>query len=79
MLFRSTLVLYGTGFNGSKQVTATIGGVSVPVAFAGAQGTYPGLDQINLPLPQGLIGRGKVDVIVTASGKPSNPVNIVVR
>ena len=76
---QATLILYGTGFNGAKQVTATIGGVSVPVAFAGAQGTYPGLDQINIPLPQSLIGRGKVDVIVTAAGKPSNPVNIVVR
>ena len=76
---QATLVLYGTGFNGAKQVTATIGGVSVPVAYAGPQGTYSGLDQINLLLPQSLIGRGKVDVIVTAAGKPSNPVNVVVR
>ena len=76
---QATLVLYGTGFNNAKQVTAMIGGVSVPVAFAGPQGTYPGLDQINLSLPQSLIGRGKVEIIVTAVGKPSNPVNIVLR
>ena len=57
----------------------TIGGVSVPVAYAGAQGTYAGLDQINLPLPGSLAGKGKVDVVITASGKVSNPVNVVLQ
>jgi uncharacterized protein (TIGR03437 family) len=60
-------------------VTATVGGVAAPVAYAGPQGTYAGLDQINVTLPAGLAGRGKVDVVVTAGGKPSNPVNLVIR
>jgi uncharacterized protein (TIGR03437 family) len=51
----------------------------VPVAYAGPQGTYAGLDQINLSLPQSLTGKGKVDVVVTAAGKPSNPVHITIR
>ena len=76
---QATLVLYGTGLNGAKDVTATVGGVTVPMAYAGPQGTYAGLDQINLSLPQTLIGKGKVDVVVTAAGKPSNPVNITIR
>jgi len=76
---QSTLVLYGTGFNGAKDVTATVGGVAVPVAYAGPQGTYAGLDQINLPLPGSLAGKGKVDVVVTAGGKASNPVNVEIR
>lgn len=76
---QATLILYGTGLNGAKDVTATIGGVSVPVAYAGAQGTFAGLDQYNLTLPQTLAGKGKVDVVVTAGGKVSNPVNITVR
>lgn len=76
---QATLVLYGTGLNGAKDVTATVGGIAVPVAYAGPQGTYAGLDQINLSLPQSLAGKGKVDVIVTAAGKPSNPVHITLR
>jgi uncharacterized protein (TIGR03437 family) len=76
---QATLVLYGTGLNGAKDVTATVGGVMVPVAYAGPQGTYAGLDQINLSLPQSLTGKGKVDVVVTAAGKPSNPVHITIR
>lgn len=74
-----TLILYGTGFNGAKNVTATIAGASAPVAYAGPQGTYTGLDQINLPLPASLAGRGQVDIVVTAGGKASNPVNITIR
>ena len=76
---QATLVLYGTGLNGAKEVTATVGGVAVPVAYAGPQGTYAGLDQINLTLPQGLAGRGKVDVVITAGGKPVNPGDVVTR
>ena len=76
---QATLVLYGTGLNNAKDVTATIGGVAIPVAYAGPQGAFAGLDQINLALPAALIGKGKVDVVITAAGKPSNPVNIVIQ
>jgi uncharacterized protein (TIGR03437 family) len=75
----ATLVLYGTGLNNAKDVFATIGGIAVPVAYAGPQGTYAGLDQINLPLPASLAGKGKADVVITAGGKPSNPVNVVIQ
>jgi uncharacterized protein (TIGR03437 family) len=76
---QATLILYGTGLNGAREVTATIGGVAVPVAYAGPQGTYAGLDQINIPLPQSLAGKGRVNIVITAAGKPSNPVNIVIQ
>ena len=77
---QTTLILYATGLTGGLQdVTATIAGLPIAVAYAGPQGTYAGLDQINLPLPASLIGKGKVDVIITAAGKPSNPVNLVIR
>jgi len=49
------LVLYGTGIrhrSSDAAVTATVNGISVPVQSA-AQGTYPGLDQVNLALPRG--------------------------
>jgi uncharacterized protein (TIGR03437 family) len=69
------LVLYGTGLRGRtdlNQVTATIGGVPVPVAYAGTQGQFPGLDQINLTVPRSLAGRGMVDVVVTVEGQATN-------
>ncbi len=69
------LVLYGTGMRGRadlSQVSATIGGVSAPVAYAGAQGQFPGLDQINITIPRSLAGRGMVDVVVTVEGQASN-------
>ncbi|NOT61207.1 MAG: hypothetical protein HOP19_13390, partial [Acidobacteria bacterium] len=41
-------------------LTATIGGVTSEVLYAGAQG-LAGLDQVKLRLPLTLIGRGDVD------------------
>jgi uncharacterized protein (TIGR03437 family) len=69
------LVLYGTGLRGRtslNQVTATIGGAAAPVAYAGPQGQFPGLDQINVTVPRSLIGRGLVDVVVTVEGQATN-------
>ena len=74
---RVYLVLYGTGIRNRSlnSVTATIGGVSVPVQYAGLQSTYPGLDQVNVgPLVQGLVGKGTVSLILTVDGVPANPV-----
>lgn len=72
------LVLYGSGI-GVASVTATIGGVSATRQYSGAQGEYPGLDQVNLLIPASLAGKGKVEVVVTADGKAANPVYIVVQ
>ena len=76
------LILFGTGLGktgGNPAVSATIGGASSAVGFAGAQGQFGGLDQYNLLLPASLAGRGKVETIVTAGGKASNPVNITIK
>ena len=73
------LVLYGSGLGSATTATATIGGVSATVAYAGAQGTYSGLDQYNILIPASLAGKGKVDVVVMAGGKPSNAVNITIQ
>jgi uncharacterized protein (TIGR03437 family) len=72
------LVLYGTGI-GTATVTAKIGGVNATVTYSGTQGQYPGLDQVNLLLPSSLAGSGQVNVVVTATGKPSNPVFVVIQ
>ena len=72
------LTVYGTGI-GTATTTVTIGGVAAQVLYSGPQGTYPGLDQVNLAIPSSLAGKGKVNVVVTAGGKLSNPVYILVQ
>ena len=75
------LLLFGTGMRGFKQqATATIGGVSVPVAGPVAQSQYAGLDQLNLgPLPRALAGRGELTIVVTVDGKAANAVTVSLR
>ena len=73
------LIVYGSGLGNASSATATIGGVPATVAYAGPQGTYAGLDQYNILIPAAVAGMGQVDVVVTAGGKPSNPVNITVQ
>ena len=70
------VVVYATGLNGATDVSATIGGVAANVESAGAQGAIAGLDRIKLTLPPGMAGAGSVPVVVTAGGKPSNPVMV---
>ena len=73
------LELFGTGIKGRSSlanVTATIGGEDVDVLFAGPQGQFPGLDQVNLSLPQGLHTRGETDVVLTVDGHAANKVRV---
>jgi uncharacterized protein (TIGR03437 family) len=76
------LILYGTGVRGIgnlSAIQATIGNMNLPVLFAGAQGTFVGLDQINLgPIPRGLIGAGAVDVILRVNNQPANTVQVCI-
>jgi uncharacterized protein (TIGR03437 family) len=51
----------------------------VETLFAGPQGQYAGLDQINLRLPQSLRGRGDLDVVLTVDGKTANTVRINIK
>ncbi len=77
------LSLYGTGIRKRRDlagVTATVGGLPVPVLYAGPQSDLPGLDQINLgPLPAALKGRGEVPIVVLIDGIEANTVRITVE
>jgi uncharacterized protein (TIGR03437 family) len=76
------LILNGTGVrfrSNLSAVSAKIGGIDAPVLFAGAQGDFVGLDQINVLLPRTLIGRGEVDVTLTVDGRDANTVRINIR
>lgn len=72
------LLLYGTGMRGGT-ATATVGGISVPVAGPVAQGQYEGLDQINLgPLPL-RIGIGKKQIVIRQGADLANIVSVTFR
>jgi len=76
------LVAFGTGFRNRTSlstVSATIGGTSASVNFAGAQGNLIGVDQANIIIPRSLAGRGAVDLILTADGNSSNTVSINIK
>jgi uncharacterized protein (TIGR03437 family) len=76
------VIIYGTGVrlrSSLTAVTAQIGGVNAEVTFAGAQGNFTGLDQVNLRLPRSLAGRGEVEIALTADGKAANTVRVAVR
>ena len=73
------LELFGTGIRGLSSlanVTATIGGEQADVLFAGPQGQFPGLDQVNLSLPQTLRAHGETDLVLTVDGHVANAVRI---
>ena len=73
------LVLFGTGFRkvSAGLVSISIGGREAPVLYAGPQGGFAGLDQINTRIPEGL--SGPVNVDVTIGMKKANRVTIQVR
>jgi uncharacterized protein (TIGR03437 family) len=76
------LELYGTGLRGRSSlanVTATIGGIPAQVLFAGPQGEFPGLDQVNLSLPLSLRGKGETKLILTVDGIVANTVRVNLR
>ncbi len=71
------LIIFGTGWRlVGATTTVTIGGETITPVFAGAQPNFVGVDQINLTLTQTLMGKGSVDVIVTAGGIASKTVTV---
>jgi uncharacterized protein (TIGR03437 family) len=71
--------LYGTGIRGAGTVQAYVTGQSVPVLYAGPQGQYAGLDQVNISLPRSLAGTGEASVYLIADGKVSNMTTVKIQ
>ena len=73
------LILYATGIRNRSSlanVQCTIGGISVPVEYAGPnENGVPGLDQVNLRLVPTLKA-GFQDLVLTVDGIPSNTVSV---
>ena len=75
------LVFYATGIRRAApgQLAVSIGGVNLSVAYAGAQGFYTGLDQVNVQLPASLAGRGDVPINLSVAGKQANLARMTFR
>ncbi|MDX2030839.1 MAG: hypothetical protein SF339_09240 [Blastocatellia bacterium] len=76
------LLLFGTGLRNRSSLAAVstrVGGAVVETLYAGPQGGFVGLDQLNIRLPASLAGRGEVVVALTVDGAIANPVQIHIR
>ncbi len=65
----------------AEAVSVTIGGQNARALYAGAQGAFAGLDQINVEMPASLAGGGqrRVEVVVTVNGVAANRVTIQIK
>jgi len=71
------LLLYGTGIRHyAATPSCTIGSNPAGVIFAGPQGSFAGLDQVNVLLPQALRGSGTVSLQLTVDGIAANTVSL---
>lgn len=72
------LVLYGTGIRGRSPagIFASVGGAQVEVLYAGPQGTFPALDQVNLRVPL-TVALGVDELRVVVDGALANVVTAV--
>jgi uncharacterized protein (TIGR03437 family) len=75
------LELYGTGIRGRsglQGVTATIAGRNAEVLFAGPQGHFAGLDQVNVKVPAELAAGQLVQLQLTVDGRRANAVSFLI-
>lgn len=74
------LIVFGTGFRfHQSDVSVELAGMPTPVLYAGPQGFFAGLDQMNLSVPRTLLGMGRVPMRVVVDGVAANMVNITIR
>ena len=69
------LIMYGAGVRFASSlanVTMQIGGATAQVLYAGPQGGFVGLDQLNVALPRALAGRGTVDIALMVDRQAAN-------
>ena len=74
-----TLKFYASGVSGASDVHLRVGGDELPLAYAGASGYFPGLDEVMVQLPRSMAGRGTVEVSLTADGQTAKPIQIHIQ
>jgi uncharacterized protein (TIGR03437 family) len=53
--------------------------MQLPVLYVGPQGTYTGLDQVNVEIPTALAGKGEVNVVLVVDGYFANIVTLNIK
>jgi uncharacterized protein (TIGR03437 family) len=73
------LILFGTGIRhrkASNPVFMKIDNIYQPAAYAGPQGSFFGLDQVDVLMPRSLAGRGETRLAINVDGKQSNGIKV---
>ena len=75
------LTLYGTGIHTPNlaDVSCRVGSASVPVRYAGPQGSFTGLEQVNIEIPGSLAGAGDQTVTCSVNGQATNSPHINIK
>jgi uncharacterized protein (TIGR03437 family) len=79
---RVYLVLFGTGIrhrSSQSSVRVWLGFGPVEVSYAGAQGDFIGVDQVNVLVPRSLIGRGEVGITLIVEGQVANIAHVNIK
>jgi uncharacterized protein (TIGR03437 family) len=75
----SEVALFGTGWRNSLPVTVQIGGKPATITYAGTSGGLPGLDQLDVVIPDGVTGAASVVVKTADAATSRNDVFITVQ
>ncbi len=76
------LILFGVGIRSRTDLSAVsvkIGGVDCEVTYAGPQGGFVGVDQINARVSRNLSGSGEVDLTLTVNGILANTLRVNIQ
>jgi uncharacterized protein (TIGR03437 family) len=75
------LTLFGTGLRNIDPalISASVDGEHTQTLFVGAAPGFAGVDQVNIRLKRGLIGRGEITVVLQVDDQSTNPVTIHIK
>ncbi|HEV2829465.1 MAG TPA: lamin tail domain-containing protein [Pyrinomonadaceae bacterium] len=70
------LLIFSTGVRNGDPVSVTAGGRTLTLESIVSTSNMPGMDEVHVLVPADLRGVGKVDLVVRADGRDSNPVTV---
>lgn len=71
------LTMFGTGLRNAAGLKVRLGSQEIAPGYAGAQGTFEGLDQINVPLSS-FTGSGLTDITIVSGDQSSNTTQVLI-